>query len=118
MWKYYLIIIGLYAAVVATPGDAKTYTVRSNDCAATADLPIIIAGGNVVSVDLNRGRATPEDVIIIYDRRYDGWASQRLFSRFTLKPESTETLGNTPQDQDLKGRLCGAGVSNRIRTLN
>jgi len=73
-------------------------------------MPIVIAGGNVVSVDLNQGRAVAEDVIVIYDRRYDGWASQRLFARFALNPESAESLRGTPRDQDLKNRLCGAGV--------
>ena len=110
MWKYYVVIIALYAAVIATPGDAKTYTVRANSCAVTADLPIIIAGENVVAVDLNQGRAVAENVIVIYDRRYDGWASQRLFARFVLDPESGEPLGDNLRDQDLRDRLCGAGV--------
>gem|GEM_PF-6972227 len=105
-----MVIFCLYTAVVATPGDAKTYTVRSNDCAKSATLPLVIAGGNVVAIDLNRGRAVAEDVIIIYDRRYDGWASQRLFSRFVLDPQSGETLGNNARDIGLEARLCGAGV--------
>lgn len=110
MWKYYLVIVCLYAAIVATPGDAKTYTVRSNDCAETATLPLIIADGNVVAVDLNRGRAVSKDVLVIYDRRYDGWASQRLFSRFVLDPESAEVLSGNAGDRALKDKLCGAGL--------
>ena len=109
MWKYYLSIICFYAAIISTPGDARTYTVRSNDCAKSATLPLVIAGGNVVAVDLNRGRAFAEDVVVIYDRRYDGWASQRLFSRFVLDPESGEALGKNIKDADLEARLCGAG---------
>ncbi|MEL7486071.1 MAG: hypothetical protein AAGJ87_02520 [Pseudomonadota bacterium] len=115
MWKIKLVIIGLYAAIVATPGDAKTYTVRANDCVRTADAPLVIAGGDVVAVDLNRGRATAQDVLIIYDRQYDGWASQRLFARFALDPESGAPLGATPDDQRLQSILCGAGVEGTQR---
>lgn len=117
MWKYYLIIVCLYASVLATPGDAKTYTVRSNDCVEGATLPLVIAGGNVVAVDLNQGRAVAKDIIVIYDRRYDGWASQRLFSRFALDPETGAQLA-APSDGSLVGRLCGAGVAKGIHKLN
>ena len=103
-----------YAAVLSTPGDAKTYTVRSNDCARTADLPLIIAGGDVVAVDLNRGRATSQNVLVIYDSRYDGWASQRLFARFALDPQSARSLGESDatsfEERRLENLLCGAGV--------
>ncbi len=113
MWKSYALVVCLYAAIVATPGDAKTYVVRANECPRPADMTIVITGDDVMAVDLNRGRAAAEDILIIYDRRYDGWASQRLFARFVLDPATGQNLAGTPGGRDLEARLCGAGATAR-----
>ncbi len=111
MWRSCALVVCLYAAVFATPGDARTYVVRPNECPRPADVTLVITGGDVVAVDLNAGRAVAKDVVVIYDRRFDGWASQRLFSRFVLDPESAQSLAGAPGGRDLEARLCGAGAT-------
>ena len=115
MQRIYAFLVFLLAAaitadvvVIYNDGDYDYYTLRANDCLGDTGGPLIISGGTVVSVTMREGVATSDSPEIIYDRRYDGWASQRLFSRFRLDPMAKEdwaALSST-----MKARFCGAGV--------
>ncbi|MEL6213707.1 MAG: hypothetical protein AAFY22_06550 [Pseudomonadota bacterium] len=87
MWKTVPIAALAAVAVFGANGDARTFRAASSPCAAPADLPpLVISGSDVIAVDLNPGRLAADDVLVIYDSRFDGWASRRLFARFVLKP--------------------------------
>ncbi len=114
MQRIYGLFVFLLAAaavadvVVIYDDDYKYYTLRANNCLGDSGGPLIISGDSVVSVNMRQGAAVSEKPEIIYDRRYDGWASQQLFSRFRLDPMAKEDW--SALSPELKARFCGAGV--------
>lgn len=97
MWKIIISLSTLFAVLNAASGDAKTYRVSSQKCALSANAPIVLApDGSVIATDLNPGRLAADDVLVIYDSRYDGWASRRLFARFVLDPSTGRAVTAGP----------------------